>query len=46
MPCTVTIEAVPTDGFWSMTVYGKHNYLMIAQAVKISERHKQILDLE
>ena len=46
MPCTVTIEVVRTDGLWSITVYGEDNYLMIAQAVKISERRKHTLDLE
>ena len=46
MPCTVTIEAVPTDGLWSITVSGEDDYLMIAQAVRISERRKHILDLE
>ena len=42
----VTIKVAPTDGWWSIMVYGEDNHLMIAQAVKISERRKHILDLE
>jgi hypothetical protein len=27
MPYTVAVKDVPTDGFWSITVYGEDNYL-------------------